>query len=209
MTPTLRKFALTTHITFSVGWFGAIAGFLALAVAGLVNKDLQIVRSAYLSMELIGWFIIVPACLGSLLSGIIQSLGTHWGLFRHYWVVVKLLLTVAATILLLVHMRPIGFIAEIVSKRTISNSEFDGLRIQLVADAIAASFILLAAIILSVYKPWGRTSYGLTKIQERTSLQINPSVEWKSWKLFMWIVVICLALLFIILHLKGGGLGNH
>ncbi|HEY4654326.1 MAG TPA: hypothetical protein VIH22_07425, partial [Cyclobacteriaceae bacterium] len=123
LTPVLRKFALTTHITFSVGWFGAVAGFLALAVAGLTSGDAQIVRSAYLSMELIGWFIIVPACLGALLSGIIQSLGTQWGLFQHYWVLVKLLLTIAATIILLVDMQPIGFIADMVSQRAISNSE--------------------------------------------------------------------------------------
>ncbi len=34
MTPIVRKFALTAHITFSVGWLGAVAGFLALAIAG-------------------------------------------------------------------------------------------------------------------------------------------------------------------------------
>ena len=28
-----RKLALTTHVTSSVGWIGAVAGFLALAVA--------------------------------------------------------------------------------------------------------------------------------------------------------------------------------
>ena len=200
LTPVLRKFALTTHITFSVGWFGAVAGFLALAVAGLTSGDVQIVRSAYLSME--------PACLGALLSGIIQSLGTQWGLFQHYWVLVKLLLTIAATIILLVDMQPIGFIADMVSQRAISNSEFGGLRIQLVVDAGAALFVLLAAIILSVYKPWGRTSYGLRKLAQSGRIQVSQQVE-KSWKLYMWIGVICLVLLFIILHLNGGGPGRH
>src|SRR5882762_1294929 len=154
MTPSLRKLALTTHITFSVGWFGSIAGFLALAIAGLTSKDELIVRSTYLSMELIGWFVIVPACLASLLSGVIQSLGTPWGLFQHYWVLVKLILTISATAFLLVHMQPVGFIADMVSQHSISNSEYRGLRIQLVVDAGAALLVLLAAIMLSVYKPW-------------------------------------------------------
>ena len=104
MAPGLRKFALTAHIISSVGLLGAIAGFLALAVAGLTSPNDQTVRAAYLAMELIARFVIVPLAFASLLVGLIQSLGTPWGLFRHYWVLVKLLLTVFATIVLLVRV---------------------------------------------------------------------------------------------------------
>ena len=60
VTPGLRKFALTAHVTSSVGWLGAVAAFLALAVVGLIGRDAQTVRASYLSMELIGWYVIVP-----------------------------------------------------------------------------------------------------------------------------------------------------
>ncbi|MDQ3220976.1 MAG: hypothetical protein M3Q26_09590, partial [Acidobacteriota bacterium] len=53
MTPRLSKFALTAHITSSVGWLGAVVGFLALAIAGLTSDDAQTVRASYLAMELI------------------------------------------------------------------------------------------------------------------------------------------------------------
>ncbi|MDQ6901046.1 MAG: hypothetical protein M3072_16375, partial [Candidatus Dormibacteraeota bacterium] len=86
MTPSLRKFALTAHVTCSVGWLGAVAGFLALAVAGLTSRDAQMVRGTYLAMDVTGWFVIVPLSFASLLTGLISSLGTPWGLFRHYWV---------------------------------------------------------------------------------------------------------------------------
>ncbi len=119
MTPWLRKFALTAHVTFSVGWLGAVAGFLALAVAGLTSQDAQMVRAAYLAMELIGWFVIVPLSLASLLTGLVQSLGTQWGLFRHYWVLVKFLLTVVATLVLLVHMQPISYMAGVAAETDI------------------------------------------------------------------------------------------
>ena len=108
MTPGVRKFALTTHVTSSVGWLGAIAAFLALALGGLASSDAQMVRAAYLAMEFITWFVIVPLCVASLITGLVQSLGTAWGLFRHYWVVAKLGLTVVATAILLVHTQPIG-----------------------------------------------------------------------------------------------------
>ena len=119
MTPGVRKFALTTHVTSSVGWLGAVGAFLALAVAGLVSQDAQIVRAAYLAMHLTTWFVIVPLCLAALLTGIVQSVGTPWGLFRHYWVATKLLLTVLATIILLVHTQPIDRVAAVAAQTTL------------------------------------------------------------------------------------------
>src|SRR6266567_4486110 len=115
MTPRLRKLALTAHVTSSVGWLGAVGGFLALAVAGLASQDSQLVRATYLAMELTGWFVIVPLSLASLPTGLVMSLGTEWGLFRHYWVLAKFLITVLATALLLVHMQPVGHLARVVA----------------------------------------------------------------------------------------------
>ena len=104
MTPGLRKLALTAHITFSVGWLGAVVAYLAVAIAGLVSQDAQVQQSGYATMELIGWFVIVPLSLAALLSGLVQSLGTEWGLFRFYWVAVKLVMTLGAVTVLLMHM---------------------------------------------------------------------------------------------------------
>src|SRR5919106_1040959 len=104
MTPRVRRFALTAHVASSVGWLGAIAGFLALAVVGLTSQDAQTVRGAYLVMEPAAWFVLVPLAFASLLTGLVQSLGTTWGLFRHYWVLFKLLINIVATIVLLTYM---------------------------------------------------------------------------------------------------------
>jgi hypothetical protein len=98
MTPLLRKFVLTAHVTCSVGWLGAVASFLALSIAGLTSQDAQAVRGAYLAMDLIGLFIIVPMSLAALATGLVQALGSQWGLLRHYWVLVKFLLAIFATI---------------------------------------------------------------------------------------------------------------
>ncbi len=86
MNSSLRKLSLTAHVAFSVGWLGAVARFLVLSIAGITSRNAEIVRSSYVSMNLIGQFIIVPLSFAALLSGIVQSLGTHWGLVRHYWV---------------------------------------------------------------------------------------------------------------------------
>jgi hypothetical protein len=102
MTPRLRKLGLIAHISSSVGWLGAVAAFLVLGIAGLTSQDAEMVRGAYLSMNLIGRFVIVPLSLASVATGLVQALGTEWGLFRHTWIFVKLLLTVIATIVLFV-----------------------------------------------------------------------------------------------------------
>lgn len=86
MSPALRKLALVVHITVSVGWTGAIAGFLALALAGLTSQNPEVVRGVYVAMDVTVRSVIVPLSIASLVTGLIQSLGTPWGLFRHYWV---------------------------------------------------------------------------------------------------------------------------
>lgn len=77
----IRKFALTAHVASSVGSLGAIAAFRALAIAGLISSDAQMMRSAYLAMDLTARAVIVPLVVASLLTGLVQSLGTAWGLF--------------------------------------------------------------------------------------------------------------------------------
>lgn len=201
MTPRVRKFALTAHVTFSVGWFGSVAGFLALAIAGLTSQNALTVRTAYLAMELTGWFVIVPLSLASLPTGLVMSLGTEWGLFRHYWVLAKLLITIVATILLLVHMRPVGHLARVVEETTLARGELAGLRVQLVADAGAALLALLLATALSVYKPRGITPFGRRVPQEQ--YRVSRSARGLG------IILLILVLLFVIMHLAGGGMPNH
>ena len=75
MTSRLRKFSLTTHIVSSVGWLGAVVVFLGLSIAGMTSQDPETVRAAYLAMESIGLFVLVPFSLASLLTGLVQSLG--------------------------------------------------------------------------------------------------------------------------------------
>jgi hypothetical protein len=171
MPPGLRKFALTAHVTSSVGWLGAVACFLALSVAGLTSQDAQTVRAAYLVMEPIGWFVLVPLAVASLLTGLVQSLGTTWGLFRHYWVLAKLLINVFATIVLLMYMQTLDYFARIAAETTLSGGDLSGLRSPSpVLHAGLALLLLLVATTLAVFKPRGMTPYGQRKqLDQRTT----------------------------------------
>ncbi|GIF99036.1 DUF2269 domain-containing protein [Catellatospora citrea] len=166
MPPRLRKTALTAHVTTSLGWLGAVAAFLAMAVAGLTTDDAERAHALYLAADLVTWTIIVPLALASFTTGLIQSLGTPWGLLRHYWVLAKLILTIPATAVLLLHTRPIGVLA---TSSDAHAGDLHGLRIQLVADAVAAIVVLLAATVLAVFKPRGTTGYGQRRAQQATA----------------------------------------
>jgi uncharacterized membrane protein len=172
MTPNVRKFVRTVHVIVTVGWLGAVAGFLALAIAGLTSQDDLIVRSAYPAMDLITRFVIVPLSLiPLLLTGPLLSVGTPWGLFRHYWIIVKLVINVLSTAILLIHIRPIRYMAQLAAQGTITSAARPA-QIQLVAAAAAGLVALLVATGLAVYKPRGMTAYGWRKqYAERTESQ--------------------------------------
>jgi hypothetical protein len=170
LTPSLRKLALTAHVASSVGWLGAVAGFLALAIAGLVSQDAQAVRAAYLAMDLTGRSVIVPLALASLLTGLVQALGTPWGLFRHYWVLFKLLINVFATIVLLIYLQTLSYLAGL-AETAVSGDDLS--RLQTPSPALhagAALLLLLVATTLSVYKPRGVTPYGWRKLREQRAM---------------------------------------
>jgi hypothetical protein len=173
MTPGLRKFALCVHITSSVGTLGAVAGFLALAIAGLVSRDAQMVRSAYIAMDLTARLVIVPFVFASLLTGVIQSLGTPWGLVRHYWVLAKLLLTIVVISVLLLQLELISYLADAAaSKTTFSSADLRDLRRSPVIHAAGGLLVLLLPVALSIYKPRGMTRYGWHRQHEgRTASQ--------------------------------------
>ena len=154
-----RKFALAVHLTVSVGWIGAVAGYMALDVTAATSQDGQMLRTAYLGMDVIARYVIVPLAFASLVTGLIVSLGTKWGLFRHYWVLISFIMTVIATIVLLVETRTISGFAEIAASRATTVETLRSLGSTLV-HSIGGSVVLLVVLVLNLYKPQGLTPYG-------------------------------------------------
>jgi hypothetical protein len=165
MPPGLRKLALAAHLTCSLGWSGAVVAYLALGVSAATSQDAQTVRAAWIAMELTGWYVIVPLALTALLTGLVMALGTSWGLFRHYWVLISLLLTILATVVLLLHMPTVSSLA-----RAADGAHLGGLGGDLVHPGLGL-VVLLVITGLNVYKPRGLTRYGWRKQQEQRRKQ--------------------------------------
>jgi hypothetical protein len=166
MPSALRKLALAVHLTLSVGWIGAVAAYIPFDVATVTSHDAQRLRAAYLAMELIARSVIVPLALASLLTGLVVSLGTKWGLFRHYWVLISFVLTTLATLVLLGETSTIGALAAMAGDPTTSADELRVLPSTL-GHSVGGTVVLLVILVLNVYKPEGMTRYGWRKQEER------------------------------------------
>lgn len=161
MTTSVRRFLLTAHITASVGWIGAVLVFLAMATIGMTSPSPEAVRGVYLIMERAARLTLIPFAFASLATGVVVSLTTPWGLFRHYWVVFKLLINVFATFVLMIYMETFRQMAEVAADTT---RGLDAIRNPSpVLHAVLALLILLVASVLAIYKPQGITPYGRRK----------------------------------------------
>jgi hypothetical protein len=225
MKPRIRKVALAGHITFTIGWLGAIVAFMALAIAGLASNDVQLVRSCYIAMELIGWYVLVPLSVASLTSGVIMSVGTAWGLFRHYWVSIKFVITIVSLFILFIYTQTLEQLGELGRNVTLSIDELRNP--SPVLHAGAAILALLVNTMLSIYKPRRLTAYGRRKQAEPRKSQASGTPPYDldvssspggvgtsatrkpRWIYVVGIHAIGLALLFLVLHLTGQGLPGH
>lgn len=207
----VRKLALTAHVGSSVGWLGAVAAFLALSIVALTRADAETIRGAYVSMNVIGETIIVPLGLASLATGLLQGWITPWGLTRHYWVLTKLVLTIAATTLLLMHQ----FTAVAGAARRVSATaagalpDVGGLGTQLLVDAAAAVAVLIVTTILSIYKPWGRTPWAREGVAPAGAATANGSGPMPRGLRIFLIAIAAIVGTIVVVHLAGGGLSHR
>ena len=122
----------------------------------------------YQATEVVWRGVVIPLSIAALITGIVEALGTRWGLFRHYWVLAKLAITVGAVILLLLHT---SSLLPALARASVDGSpiSIDGHahghggippRVHLIVADGGTLLMLLFTALLSVYKPWGRTPFG-------------------------------------------------
>lgn len=170
----LRRAILTLHVTTSVGWLGATGVVLVLGVVGWASPDIDLARAALLVLEPITSYVVLPLAVASLLIGVVQSLGSPWGLFRHYWVLFKLLINLLALAILVMYLDTVRGLAAVAADPASSIANVREVAISPTLHALLAMLALLAATVLAVYKPRGRTGYGRRK-QASGATRVNDS----------------------------------
>jgi hypothetical protein len=177
MGPRLRKVVLATHVVSSVGWIGAVAAYLALVIAALTSDSTETVRGAFIAMELV-YFALIPLAVVALSTGVAQALGSNWGLLRHYWVLAKFVLTVAAITVMVLNLAKVSSHADHVAATT--GADLPGAAAHQFRHAFVGLLMLLLAALLGLYKPRGVTRYGRRKkdqLRTRKASEAHPAFE--------------------------------
>jgi hypothetical protein len=162
VSPSVYKLLLTTHIIVSVGWLGITAAKLVLGLVAVTAKP-ELAEAPYSAMAAIN-IAFPPVAIATLVTGVVLSLGTKWGLLRHYWVATKLALTIAVVVSA-VQLEE-RFVRQSVS--TLSDPAREGaflgaepmLAALLLSLPVVHLAMLIVATVVSVYKPWGKTRRG-------------------------------------------------
>jgi hypothetical protein len=166
VSPRLYKLLLTAHIAVSVGWLGVVFAKLVLALVAATTGAPDVSAALLVSLNVVN-IAFAPVAIATIVTGVLLSLGTKWGVLQHYWVVTKLVLTVGV-IGTAVQVAP-----RLVGQATAAPSGLAGDEATLLglpwAPAVVLSFavahllMLGAATVVSVYKPWGKTWLGRRK----------------------------------------------
>jgi hypothetical protein len=134
-------------------------------VPALASNDEQTVRAAHLMMESVMRFALIPLAAASLATGIIQALGSPWGLLRHYWVTISLTLTTFAFVILVLHLPAVEDLAAKAADPAADVDELGGDLFHSVGGLV----VLLVPLVLNIYKPRGLTRYGWRQAQRRNA----------------------------------------
>jgi hypothetical protein len=155
-----RHLLLTIHMMFSGIMLGSMAIFLILNITAAATGDPDVFRACYQVMHILADSSIRASTIGTVASGVLLSVLTHWGLVRYYWIIAKELLTLCAIAINFVGMHIWSLKAVQMSASegldALQNPEFMANRLFLFAGVAFQIISLVAMFLLSVYKPWGK-----------------------------------------------------
>lgn len=159
MRPRARKIWLTLHVGVSVGWLGAGLGLVVLALVGATTTDLALRHSSYELMQTFDLTLVIPLTLLSIITGLVMSLGTQWGLIKHWWVLIKFGISLAIVVVATAWESSVvrGLATDTGADPAVAAAGRDW---QLVGCLIGFVIALWVAVTLSISKPGGRTSRG-------------------------------------------------
>lgn len=165
LSKTYRRVLLTVHVISSVGWLGLSIANIALALTIYTTTDPLLQHSVYRVLEVVGTTVILPISLTAFVTGVLASIGTQWGLIRHKWVLVKFALTLLTVLLtffsLLPGLRAAAEVVAVTDPGELAPVDGSGL----LSAAFVSTSIYTFNVVLSVFKPWGRTRWGKRAVE--------------------------------------------
>lgn len=151
-----RQWLLFAHVVLSIGWLGAGAANVVLAVTAARTTDGEIQRACYRLIHVLDLALVIPLAFGALASGVLISLATKWGLWRYWWVIVKFALTVAVIVFSTFGVG--AWVEQSIASTSIRGTE-SPVALQLILGALTNLAAFLFMTWASIAKPWPKTRW--------------------------------------------------
>lgn len=162
-----RRTVLALHILSGVGWMGLDLGLVVLVAAGATSDSGPVVAAAYTSARLVIPVVVPVLATGMLLTGIALGWGTRWGLVRWTWVLTKLGIGLVLTVLVFVALVPgaLSVPVDLTGTAAQVREAVGGAGQDLIYPPVVSFLALAVALVLSIWKPWGRTRWGRGRME--------------------------------------------
>ncbi|AHH97475.1 glucan phosphoethanolaminetransferase (alkaline phosphatase superfamily) [Kutzneria viridogrisea] len=150
-----RQLLVFVHVAVSVGWMGAGAANVVLAMTAGYTASAEVRQVCYQMIDQVDGFVVIPIAFAALASGVLLCLVTPWGLARYWWVLVKLVLTVAV-----IGYSTFGlgtWVEDSIAASTRGVESPVAGQLAYGAGLNIAAFLFMTW--LSVAKPWGKTPW--------------------------------------------------
>jgi hypothetical protein len=158
MSASNQKWLKGIHLVVAGLWLSCVILLLALP---LVARNITGGDELYMYNHIyhfVDMYVLTPAAVATLLTGLVFSLFTRWGFFRHGWLVYKWSATLAIILTGTFYLGPMVTkmleISETKRAAALTDQYYmQGATIGLWAASIN-SLLLVVAVFVSVYKPW-------------------------------------------------------
>jgi uncharacterized membrane protein len=151
-----RKGFLVMHIVSAGAWIGIDVVMAVFVFTALLADDESTKALCYRALELFAVWPLLTTGLVCLASGVVLGFGTKYGLVRYWWVAIKLVLNIVLTVLVLIALRPAVTEAAEQGRQFAAGAPASLAVGDLIFPPIVSPTALLIAVVLAVFKPWGR-----------------------------------------------------
>jgi len=158
-----QKWLKVLHVFLGGIWAGGAASLFALHCLYPTNSGAEL-YARNIAMIHIDNYIIIPAAIGSCLTGLLYSHLTKWGYLKYYWVIAKWIFTIIFIVIGFFWLIPwLNNMLEasnaIRYAHMVDSSNFDVDMSFHLAMTVVQTVLLFFVVIISIFKPWGRTQY--------------------------------------------------
>jgi hypothetical protein len=163
LSPQNQKWLKVLHVYLGGIWAGGAASLFAIHCLYPTSSGAELyIRN--IAMIYIDNYVIIPAAIGSCLTGLLYSHLTKWGYLKYYWIIVKWVFTIIFIVIGFFWLIP--WLENMLEASTairhlhmIDSSNYDVDMSFHFAMTIAQTVLILIIVIVSIFKPWGRTNY--------------------------------------------------